>query len=138
MSRISNSFQRLFGFSITEVMITLLVIGTLTAIALPIYEHNITQAKMSEADAALGSIRTQLRVYSSEFGKYPTANPAGYVIGADWNDLERGDMVGRYFSDSSYKYFSLDGSNFTISCRDGSDSNSIRTINESGTLAGDI
>jgi len=134
----NKSFDELIGFSLAEVVITLIVIGGLSAISVPLYEHNIAQAKLSEADAALGSIRTQLRIYSSEHGQFPTVNPAGYVMGADWNDLERVDMVGKYFSDSSYRYLCEDGSSFVISCVSDSDPNSVRSLNQVGILSGDI
>ncbi|MBT7093621.1 MAG: prepilin-type N-terminal cleavage/methylation domain-containing protein, partial [Bacteroidetes bacterium] len=60
--------KRNSGFSLVELMIVIVIIGVLAAVAVPIYSNNVMKAKMSEADAALGSIRTQLRVYYGENG----------------------------------------------------------------------
>ncbi|NQV14289.1 prepilin-type N-terminal cleavage/methylation domain-containing protein [bacterium] len=126
------------GFSLVELMIVIVIIGVLAAVAVPIYNNNVTKAKMSEADAALGSIRTQLRVYYGENGDYPTVSPAGYVIGATWNDIKAGEITGTYFSDSSYTYLSSDGSDYTLTCAAGTILNSDRALNQDGTLSGGI
>ena len=124
------------GFSLVELMIVIVIIGVLAAVAVPIYNNNVTKARMSEADAALGSIRTQLRVFYGENGEYPTADE--FVIGASWNDIKVGEMTGSYFSDSSYTYVSADGSNYTITCAAGDVLNSDRSLNQAGTLSGGI
>ncbi|MEA3287323.1 MAG: prepilin-type N-terminal cleavage/methylation domain-containing protein [Candidatus Marinimicrobia bacterium] len=126
------------GFSLVELMIVIVIIGTLAAIAVPIYSNNATKARMSEADVNLGSIRSDLRVYQSAHDEYPTVNPAGYVIGATWNDIRTGEMTGKYFTDSSYTYHCTDGYAFTISCAPGSELLSPRTLNQSGVLAGGL
>ena len=129
--------QRNSGFSLVELMIVIVIIGVLAAVAVPSYNNNVTKAKMSEADATLGSIRTQLRVYYGENGVYPTAASGSYVIGADWNDIKVTEMTGRYFTDSS---FTLESSTtaYTITCAAGSILNSDRTLSQAGTLAGGI
>ena len=124
------------GFSLVELMIVIVIIGVLAAVAVPIYNNNVTKARMSEADAALGSIRTQLRVYYGENGEYPTADE--FVIGATWNDIKVGELTGTYFTDSSYTYVSADGSSYTITCAAGDVLNSDRSLNQAGTLSGGI
>jgi len=126
------------GFSLVELMIVIVIIGVLAAVAVPIYNNNVTKAKMSEADAALGSIRTQLRVYYGENGDYPTVSPAGYVIGATWNDIKTGEITGAYFSDSSYTYLSADGTDYTLTCAAGTVLGSDRALNQDGALSGGI
>ncbi|MEA3287329.1 MAG: prepilin-type N-terminal cleavage/methylation domain-containing protein [Candidatus Marinimicrobia bacterium] len=126
------------GFSLVELMIVIVIIGVLAAVAVPIYNNNVTKAKMSESDASLGSIRTQLRVFYGENGEYPTVSPAGYVIGATWNDIRTGEITGKYFTDSSFTYLSTDGSNYTITCAAGDILRSDRTLNQAGTLAGGL
>jgi len=138
MRSLFRTIRDLAGFSLVELMIVIVVIGVLAAIAIPIYTNNITQARMCEADANLSSIRTQLRIYSSANGEFPTTNPAGYVIGANWNDIKDGEMTGKYFSDSSYTYLCANGLNFTITCDAGDILNSHRTLDQFGTLDGGL
>ncbi len=138
MNNLIRKVYDMVGISLLELMIVFGLIGGLSAIAIPIYNNSIYQASLSEADANLSSIRTQLRVYSSEHGEYPITNPAGFVVGAHWNEMQSGEMSGKYFSDSAYTYLCTDGSSYTITCNSGSNPNSNRTLNQSGTLTGGI
>ncbi len=138
MGNLFRAIRDLAGFSLVELMIVVVVISVLSAIAIPIYNNNVTQARMSEADANLSSIRTQLRIYSSANGEFPKTNPAGYVIGANWSDIKTGEMTGKYFTDSSYTYLCTNGSSFTITCEGGDVLNSNRTLNQSRILAGGL
>ena len=124
------------GFSLVELMIVIVIIGVLAAVAVPIYNNNVTKARMSEADASLGSIRTQLRVHFGENGEYPTADED--VVGASWNDIKEGELTGTYFADSSYTYLSADGASFTLTCAAGDVLNSNRTLNQTGDFGGGI
>ncbi len=126
------------GFSLVELMIVIVIIGVLAAVAVPIYNNNVRKAKMSEADAALGSIRTQLRVYYGENGSYPVEDPADYVIGASWNDIKTNELTGAYFTDSSYTYYSAAGADYTITCAAGGILDTDRTLNQDGTFGGGI
>ena len=94
------------------------------------------KAKMSEADAALGSIRTQLRVYYGENGEYPYSRESTSVMGATWNDFRAGELTGKYFSDYSYTYYCYDSMNYTITCDAGNVLKSNRTLDNRGTLTG--
>ena len=128
--------KRNSGFSLVELMIVIVIIGVLAAVAVPIYSNNVMKAKMSEADAALGSIRTQLRVYYGENGVYPTATDELVVdVGTTWNDINANELDGKYFSDSSYTYTG-DATTFTITCAKGDILEADRTLNQSGDLAG--
>jgi prepilin-type N-terminal cleavage/methylation domain-containing protein len=126
------------GFSLVELMIVIVIIGVLAAIAVPIYSSNVKKAKMSEADAALGTIRTQLRIYYGENGSYPIAATAENVVGASWNDIKPGELTGKYFTDASFTYVSADGINYTITCAKGNVLDSDRTMDQNGTLSGGI
>jgi len=126
------------GFSLVELMIVIVIIGVLAAVAVPIYNNNVRKAKMSEADAALGSIRTQLRVFYGENGSYPIVNPEALVLGANWNDIKEGELTGTYFSDSSYYYSSSDGEDYTIRCANGGILDTDRTLNQDGSFGGGI
>ncbi len=97
------------GFSLVELMIVIVIIGILAAIGLPMYFNHTYSAKRTEAIAALGSIKSELHYYYVENGVYPTVSESDYVIGADWNDINIGELDGKNFSDSSYWYVCTDG-----------------------------
>ena len=103
------------GFSLVELMIVIVIIGILAAIGLPIYFSQTYSAKRTEAIAAMGSIRSELKCYYIENGSYPIVGEADYVIGADWNNILVGEMDGTNFNDSSYKYICTDGIRWELS-----------------------
>lgn len=118
-------------------LIILLTISVLSAaVAIPICTSNVKQAMLSEADANLGSIRTQLRIYHGYNSEYPIAPQAASVIGADWNDFSEGGLTGKYFNDSSYKYECKSGNEFTLICRVETGLASDRKIDQMGILTG--
>jgi len=130
-----NSSIRIKGFSLVELMIVIVIIGVLAAIAVPIYSNTVTKAKRVEADAALGSIRTQLDIYKGEFGRYPKERVAEYVMGSSWNDIKQGELTGKYFSDSSYTYYgSPNGKVMKITCNRGDILEYDRTLDQDGVL----
>jgi len=126
------------GFSLVELMIVIVIIGVLAAVAVPIYNNNVMKAKMSEADAALGSIRTQLRVYYGENGVYPHPFTASAVENATWNDINTGELDGKYFPGSGYTYSSTDSLTYIITCAKGDYLEIDRKLNQAGDLSGGI
>jgi len=131
--------KRNSGFSLVELMIVIVIIGVLAAVAVPIYSNNVMKAKMSEADAALGSIRTQLRVYYGENGAYPVAASGTAITAVSGIDIDSGELTGKYFNDASYTYYGYaSGDSFTVTCAKGSILEADRTLDQSGTLAGGL
>lgn len=130
------------GFSLFELMVVIVIIGVLTAIAIPIYANNVKKAKQSEADTALGTIRTQLRIYYAEFGEYPAGTEAA-VMGADWCHIKEGELNGSYFSDASYSYTRIGTDWYQLRCSGGDILDYDRTLDQDGnygqtTLTGGI
>lgn len=122
------------GFTLVELMITVIIVGVLAAVAIPLYQGNVTRAKATEADAALGTVRTALRVYLAENGAYPIAASATRVdsIGVD---LASSDLNGKYFTVSDYTYTSSDGVSYTIKATGSGDQSGInRQIDQDGNL----
>ena len=78
------------GFTLIELMITLLVIAILSAIAYPIYEHQMIESRRTEARSALLELAAREERYYATQNAYTTsASQLGYtgswpiVIGSD-------------------------------------------------------
>ena len=74
---LSTTNKELDGFTLTEVMITVVIVGILSAVALPNYFNQVQRAKQSEAVATLAQIQNTLAAYIDEFNLLPTG----------WKDL---------------------------------------------------
>ncbi|NQV30081.1 MAG: hypothetical protein HQ508_04260 [Candidatus Marinimicrobia bacterium] len=123
---------------VIEWIVLVVCVSLLLALALPIHEESVYQAKMREADASLTSIRTQLQNYYTKHGEYPSSIKADFVIKQNWNEIQGSDLAGKYFKGSAYRYWSGGGSSFNLSCGAGLVLSSDRTLNQSGNLAGGI
>lgn len=60
------------GFSMTELMVVLVIIGILTLIALPRFMNITTKAKMTEAKMALKQVHALAQAYYFEHDAYTT------------------------------------------------------------------
>jgi prepilin-type N-terminal cleavage/methylation domain-containing protein len=58
------------GFTIMELMTVVVIVGVLSAIAIPSFSNYIYKARASEAGEFLGVIRLREESYRSEFGSY--------------------------------------------------------------------
>ncbi len=123
------------GFTLVELMITVVIVGILASVAIPLYTGNIKRAKAAEADAALGSIRTALRVYYAENSAYPTE--ASYVAVTTLSiDVDSTDLIGTYFAATTYTYQSAAGTSFTLRATGtGSQSGINRQLTSAGVLS---
>ncbi len=63
------------GFTLLELMVAVVIIGTLAAISLPMFMTYQYRTKSAEADTNLGAIATAERAYFSEFGQFLTVAP---------------------------------------------------------------
>jgi type IV pilus assembly protein PilE len=61
------------GFSLTELLIVLAIIGILIMIAVPIYQNVTTRAKTTEAKTQLAFLHTLERVYYLEHDTYTSS-----------------------------------------------------------------
>jgi type IV pilus assembly protein PilE len=60
------------GFSLTELMITVAVIGIIAAIAIPSYSNYMQRARRAEAISALETLALYEEKNFAEFGRYTT------------------------------------------------------------------
>jgi Tfp pilus assembly protein PilE len=123
------------GFTFVEVMIIISLIGVLTAVGTPVINSNVKKAMRAEADAALASIKIQLDVYCTDNRISTDQFQADYIVGAPWNDLESGELTGKYFTDSSYTYSGhAEGKRFKIYCSTAPLMKQDRTLDQDGIL----
>ena len=67
------------GFTLLEVMITVVIIAILSAIAVPAYSDYVTRGRLAEAYAALGAQRVRMEQYYQDMRSYAGACTAGTV-----------------------------------------------------------
>lgn len=73
------------GFTIIELMITVAIIGILSAIALPAYNDYVLRGKFAEATAQLSGVRVRMEQYYQDNRSYEsnvTAGTCGVAIPA--------------------------------------------------------
>ena len=70
------------GFTLIEMMITVIIIGILAAVAIPSFGSYMKRARTSEAYTFLGEIRQRQESYRAEFNQYCSAPTAATMLPA--------------------------------------------------------
>ena len=74
---IDIKFNRTDGFTLTEVLITTVIVGILGSIAIPNYLNQLNRTRQSEASSSITQLQNAIVAYADENGVYPTS----------WKDL---------------------------------------------------
>lgn len=61
------------GFTLTEMMITIVIVGILSSAALPNYLNQVNRTRQREAASTISQIQTTIASYADEFGVLPTS-----------------------------------------------------------------
>ncbi len=85
----TRGVQGASAFTLIELLIVVIIVGILAAAAVPLYIAQADRARISEATAGLGAIRTMMTAYRTEHGAFPV--PEGEesivdILGLDFDD----------------------------------------------------
>ncbi|NJK72603.1 MAG: prepilin-type N-terminal cleavage/methylation domain-containing protein [Synechococcaceae cyanobacterium SM2_3_60] len=82
------------GFTLIELLVVVVIVGVLSAVAVPTMVNQTRRSRLAEAQAGLDGLRTVSEVYRFDMGTYPsdyddiaaTGPNAGRYMDADWVD----------------------------------------------------
>jgi type IV pilus assembly protein PilA len=61
------------GFTLTELLTTILIVSILSSIALPNYLNQVNRSRQNEAASTIAQIQTTIASYADEFGVLPSS-----------------------------------------------------------------
>jgi prepilin-type N-terminal cleavage/methylation domain-containing protein len=95
------------GFTLVELMVVAIIVAILAAVAIPLMSGNKKRAMATEAESALGTLRTQLRVMYAETGTYATNNN-GAAVTTVWQipGVNQADLAGKYWVTNAFTFVS--------------------------------
>jgi type IV pilus assembly protein PilE len=123
-SRPLSSLNRIRGFTLVELLITVVIVGVIAAIALPMYTRYVATARQQDAKAQLTAVRQAQEIYKLQYGGY--TNDTSLLSG--WQST-----LGKY----TFSITSATATLFTAQASGNIDSDAtldVWTINESGSL----
>ncbi|MHC4259091.1 MAG: type II secretion system protein [Planctomycetota bacterium] len=99
--------QRSRGFTLVELMVTVLIFGILAAVAIPIMRGRVDSGKWTEANTTAGAIKSAVRAYIAEKGPaYDYSNIEGRLDTVSiYEELgfSSADLAGAYFNQADYE-----------------------------------
>ncbi len=81
------------GFTLMELMVTLVIVAILAAVAIPSYTQYIQRARRTEARVALENAMTTLQKFYLQNGRYPDDEEGTNLIGTTENGYYQTDYV---------------------------------------------
>lgn len=76
------------GFTLIEIIVVVIILAILAAIAVPIYFKYVAQARSSEAQSALSSLRTAYQIQKQTYGTY-----SNYTVEQAMSDANLGEAT---------------------------------------------
>jgi len=109
--------SRRSGFTLVELMVVAIIVAILASVAIPLMTGNKKRALGTEAEATLGTLRTQLRVMYAETGSYilkPNGDPLGVGSATNIPGVIASDIQGRYWNWDSYTIDAIDATTYRL------------------------
>ncbi|MFQ1064321.1 pilin [Bordetella trematum] len=91
------------GFTLIELMITVAIVGVLSAVAIPAYKDYVARSQVSEGILLAEGVKPIIADYYSNYGEYPNSEDVGYE-GALGNyvskvEIKKGNIIA-YFNEN--------------------------------------
>ena len=103
------------GFTLTELMVVILIVAILAVVLVPFLQGRIDEAKWSEARTATGTIRRAISSYAAGSG----ITAAQEIVGTNLGDTETQALLGFHSGDCEGTYFESDDYTITSIGADG-------------------
>ena len=136
------------AFTLIELLVVVIIVAVLAAVGVPLLSANVQRARLTEADAGLGTIRTGMRAYFAENNTYVGATLANIGVRVTAHPDATGDLDGRFFDDNDYAFGTVTGTAFCAQVTGGLDPDTairaadvtttpvtVRSIDQNGTIA---
>ena len=113
------------AFTLIELLVVVIIVAILAGVGIPLLTGNLQRARLSEADAGLGTLRTGLRAYFAENSTYVGATLANIGISAT-------DLNGRFFETDDYSLDTLAATTFCVQVTGDTAGAAVRGIDVNG------
>ena len=103
----NNSIISQKAFTLTEVLITIGIVGILSSLALPNYLNQVNRSRQNEAVSTIAQIQTTIAAYADEFGVLPTS-------WADLNDTSAVMTINGPATSNNFQAITLAGGYYDV------------------------
>ena len=91
------------GFTLIELLVVVIIVAVLAVVGIPLMQGNVERARLTEADAALGTVRTAMRAEQAENAGFPVIAGGTTAVAAAIG-INAGDLTGRFFEDDDFTF----------------------------------
>lgn len=86
------------GFTLIELLIVVVIVGILALAAIPLITANTRDARRSEGEQQLGSMKGQARVAFAKVGTAPATLTGAMTLAGKGSGVNANELIGKYFA----------------------------------------